>query len=986
MGWESVAVALGQTTRLTSISAVMPRFLTHFSLCRHSVVFTVWLFLGANAQPSESETNESSLRQTLQQLNQGAYETVGLTLQTIQVGNPDLPHDPRWQRIYARWAWETGQEKEAAHMWQILATDPQATPEDLAAWARYLLKAGRLNEAYEQIRQALDLHPDCLEFNFLLLEWAQLTGHRETEARQLDYFFTRNTSGQPTTVMDWIWIARALSREDPHGAWRLFQRASQSDPFCLPALLYGGLHCFEHYAWNFAQEELTKALTLNPHYPDALAALALVKLTTSQYAEAKNLAQQALAVHDRHPEALEVLARLSLVEENAHEARHLAQQALEMRPASLRLQALLAACHDALGQHKERDMLLENLRQQNPHTAIAWNTLAETRESRIQFAQAVAAARRAIETDPDDWHGYYQAGMNLLRLGEEGEGYRLLEQAYQLNRFNLWAVNTLNLLDKDRKQQAFLTRETKYFRLRIEAKEDPFLWPVLASKLDTTWEKWTQRFDFTPTGPQESQGKILIWIFAHHADFSVRTAGLPGLGALGATFGQVITLPSPRNSGRTIPEFFDWWRVLEHELLHVITLQKTGYRIPRWLTEAISVWVEDDPGVKMDLAIKQWMEEGRVPRLEEFNRSFIQLSDGLEISVHYALGGLFIRHFLKRFDWKALMEVLEGLGRGMGTAQAFEQATGTSLTDLDQSFRGFLMDFAQKIRWEPPPGPERAARLETLWSEKPDSMSLDELTALGRARFARGDWNGAAEIVLAGLSRDPHHIALLSLGGMTAWQRDRVRHTRKNPNSDWNSPPQPPAPTPAVITGPPKPEQQTAFLNQLESPVGLMTRVLELDSENVPALLILGLHADQQGEADRAISLWQQVLKIYPRFHGQDFNLTTRLAKKLHQQGNQAEAIAVLRRGLKQTPADHEAWMLLARYHLEADQAQQAFQSIEKAMQVYPFDPELHRIAARAATRLQIHQQAMRHWQLHRQLKPQDPEALAALASPTATP
>ena len=36
----------------------------------------------------------------------------------------------------------------------------------------------------------------------------------------------------------------------------------------------------------------------------------------------------------------------------------------------------------------------------------------------------------------------------------------------------------------------------------------------------------------------------------------------------------------------------DWRQVLWHEFVHVITLQKTGNRLPRWLSEGISVYEE----------------------------------------------------------------------------------------------------------------------------------------------------------------------------------------------------------------------------------------------------------------------------------------------------------------------------------------------------------------------------------------------------------
>ena len=66
--------------------------------------------------------------------------------------------------------------------------------------------------------------------------------------------------------------------------------------------------------------------------------------------------------------------------------------------------------------------------------------------------------------------------------------------------------------------------------------------------------------------------------------------GLPGLvGALGACFGSVVAMDSPRARP---PGEFSWQATLWHELAHVFTLQLSKYRVPRWLTEGISVYEE----------------------------------------------------------------------------------------------------------------------------------------------------------------------------------------------------------------------------------------------------------------------------------------------------------------------------------------------------------------------------------------------------------
>ena len=68
------------------------------------------------------------------------------------------------------------------------------------------------------------------------------------------------------------------------------------------------------------------------------------------------------------------------------------------------------------------------------------------------------------------------------------------------------------------------------------------------------------------------------------------TSACPGMiGALGACFGRVVTMDSPRARP---PGEFQWEATLWHELAHVITLQMSKHRVPRWLTEGISVYEE----------------------------------------------------------------------------------------------------------------------------------------------------------------------------------------------------------------------------------------------------------------------------------------------------------------------------------------------------------------------------------------------------------
>jgi hypothetical protein len=82
---------------------------------------------------------------------------------------------------------------------------------------------------------------------------------------------------------------------------------------------------------------------------------------------------------------------------------------------------------------------------------------------------------------------------------------------------------------------------------------------------------------------------VQVEVYPDHEDFAVRTMGLPGLGALGVTFGYVVAMDSP--SGRKAGTFH-WATTMWHELSHVYVLTATQHRVPRWFTEGMAVYEE----------------------------------------------------------------------------------------------------------------------------------------------------------------------------------------------------------------------------------------------------------------------------------------------------------------------------------------------------------------------------------------------------------
>jgi tetratricopeptide (TPR) repeat protein len=283
----------------------------------------------------------------------------------------------------------------------------------------------------------------------------------------------------------------------------------------------------------------------------------------------------------------------------------------------------------------------------------------------------------------------------------------------------------------------------------------------------------SKRWNFTPTGP------ILIEMFPRHDDFAVRTLGLPGMiGALGACFGKVVTLDSPRARP---PGEFNWGATLWHEMAHVITLQLSNQRVPRWLTEGISVWEETrarpEWGREMELTFAAALNRGQVMKLRDLNSGF---SNPELISLAYYEASLLVEHIVARFDEARLRELVRVFADDVDTEGAVTRVLKVGLDDLQTSFDRFLdQRFGQLRRaLTAPEGFQADApveRLRALATANPGSFPV--LVALGHALeekepdAALGVYQKAAALVPMATGNDSPQAriaALLTAKGDTA--------------------------------------------------------------------------------------------------------------------------------------------------------------------------------------------------------------------------
>jgi len=821
---------------------------------------------------------------------------------------------------------------EASKLVELAPQDPDA----LALRAAALLETGRYDEAAQALGGALKLDGAHLDARVLSLELAELTGKRDAAAEQVSYFFDLYGQGKAKSAQALTAVARAVESEDPHGAWRAYQEAQKADPNHIEAIVRGGFHCLSKYAWHFARQCFESALKLNPNLAVAHVGLGAVHVAGNQYDEAMKSIEAALKVNPDLGIAHLLKASLLAVDQKHTESLAEIRAALKVNPRDPRALSLLAAHHEAVGNAAERDKAIERVLQINPRYAEAYATLAEASERLRRCPAAIAWARKAVGLDPDYWRGHYLAGTNLLRAGEEQEGYELLDRAFQLNRFNVWAYNMLTVLDRDLKQKEFVYHQTPHFFVKLDKSEEIILWPYIERLLEPMYEDLTRKYGVTPVGPTQYGGRILVLLFPKHGEFSARTVGLPGLSALGACLGQVITMPSPRLSRMMPSGGFNWKQVLIHEFTHVLTLQKTDYNIPRWLTEGLSVWEEGDTRVKWDRLLVDALARDQLLPLEDFNAGFTRPKYPQQVAVSYYQALLIVRYLHETHGLDALMKTLDLYREGRQTEEVLPKVTGKPLEQLNKECLAAVRRHAEQIRFSPQIDKPALEKLEK--EVEKDDKNADLWTRIAAGRLAASRLDDAREAAKRAVALDPKSARAHTILGLVAQQKDKDAAAAKK-----------------------------HFLAAKEA-----------DPNYAFARYYLGMIAAKDGASGEAIAELEAVRKLYPRFQPAGNSPHLHLAALYDKAGETQKAIGALRELTGLDASNHQAFVRLGELLAREGQQADAGAAYLEAIHVDPFDPETHLAAAKAFEATQALDDALREYGVAAAI---DRKNLATLAS-----
>jgi tetratricopeptide (TPR) repeat protein len=427
-----------------------------------------------------------------------------------------------------------------------------------------------------------------------------------------------------------------------------------------------------------AEALFREALERDPDNVEALLGTAELSLGRFEPGVRKSLAR-VLRREPQHPEAHLLLGRMQLEQGDTATVRRELTGLLEADalPGRYRLEAfaLLAAADaldDALPSPWTERALAENPRFAPIHAVPGHFYVINRR-----YAEAVAAYERAVAADPRAWDAHAELGINLLRLNRFEQARRHLEEAYRGDPYNALTVNTLRLLDLLDEQ--FATRTVPGLIMRAPADQAAALAPYVESLTARAAAEMSRRYGYRP------EPAVVIELYEHHDDFAVRTAGLPGLGILGATFGDVVVMDGPAAKG--IDDGFDWASALWHELAHVYTLGATGNRVSRWFSEGVSVLEEwrhgPSPQAGVPLHFLEAVAEDRLLPVAELDQGFLRPRYPQQIAISYVQAGLVCEVIEDEFDG-GLARMLTAYGEGVDTPAAVRSALGIEPQALDR--------------------------------------------------------------------------------------------------------------------------------------------------------------------------------------------------------------------------------------------------------------------------------------------------------------
>jgi len=565
------------------------------------------------------------------------------------------------------------------------------------------------------------------------------SGKRAEATREFREFIEiYNRRGGNLTSRELISVAIAvtyLGVGDPQyykDAMTAYDRAIASDPANLEARVKLAELFLDRYNSGEAKRTIAAALSRDGNYVPALVVEARRRDFDGERG-ADSVLARALRLEPANVPGLVLRARFLADVEDFAGARREIDRALRANGNDAEALSFSMALSVVSGDSAGHASTARRFASLYPMNADAYVAVAEMLARVRQYAAAADWARKGTQVDSVNWQAHSVLGLNLLRLGEIAPARQSLETSFKGDPYNVWVKNTLDLLDTFDEYDE-ITRGR--FTFMIDTAESRVMSLYLGELADRAFTTFSARYGFAPSG------LVRVEVYRSHADFSVRTVGLAGLGALGVSFGNTIAFDSPaaKDAGP-----FNWASTAWHEIAHTFTLGASDMRVPRWLSEGLSVFEERRGrrgwGQNVSPAFLQAHIDGKLNPASKLNDGFVRPAYPQQVMFSYYQASLVCEFIARDFGERALMEMLQGYRAGLNTEQVVRRVLRMDLPTLDKRFDAYVRErFASGIA---------AVRDRSYQKEVTEGRTLLQrgdaagaVVALGRARALFPDYGG----------------------------------------------------------------------------------------------------------------------------------------------------------------------------------------------------------------------------------------------------
>ena len=471
--------------------------------------------------------------------------------------------------------------------------------------------------------------------------------------------------------------------------------------------------------------------------------------------------------------------------------------------------------------------------------------------------------------------------MYLSRQGDFDEAKKALEKGFAGDSYNRMAKNLLTLFDD---YEHFVPRTSKNFRMLFHKSEEAVMSRYNAPLLEEAWVKLTEKYGFEPVSPVNYE------MFHRHDDFAVRTLGFPGLGASGACFGPLITMASPH----AMPfAGHNWASTAWHEFAHVVTVQLSKGRVPRWFTEGLSVY-EERCGRQhwqrpMHRLLIGRLKAGGLTPIKDLNAQFTRGN----VLLAYFHASWVVDYVVERGGFGKIVEMLKAYGRDLDDAGVIKEVFSEDLDAFDKGFKEWL---AKRFDY----------KMSPIWSEEERRALRIEL------------------------EKDPKNPALLVKYARACLQNGKIADAEINAGQALDLAPddyEAPSILGELMLMKGRPEAAKKYFEQ----------ALARGGKDYNVLLRLAAFAEKEGEIQKSAELYEAARDAFPDYTDQGDTPYLKLRVIYGRLGRHEDSLKMLEEYLKREETEIPLRLEIAAIYKRAGKADLLERVLREILEVWPF-------------------------------------------------